>query len=111
MRAVPAGTGELVCATAMAAISRMPGRTAHFFIAPPQIVQLVMVKIVVLTLNLPQIRNNMVLYREPEETRVLHREKIVSAAVPVHILPDAASAIIVSFVFIQWVKTTAASGI
>jgi len=32
IRAVPAGTGELVCAAAIAATSKRQGRTIHFFI-------------------------------------------------------------------------------
>jgi len=34
--AVPAGTGDPLCATEIDASSKLQGRTIHFFITPPQ---------------------------------------------------------------------------
>jgi hypothetical protein len=64
IRAVPAGTGELVCAAAIVlmqehASNRMQGRTVHFFMTPPQMLQPQNLPLVALTLDQTDGRDNM----------------------------------------------------
>ena len=51
--------GALVCAAAIDAASNMQGRTVHFFITPPQVLQPLDLSIVALTLDHEDGRDNM----------------------------------------------------
>src|SRR5216684_3350142 len=58
INAVPAGTGELVCAAAIAASNTRQTSTVHFFITPPRVFQPFNLPIVALTLDQPDGEDN-----------------------------------------------------